>query len=57
MPLYPWLPGLYLVGVFGLLCARAILEWEKSLVDISFVATGLPFAAYWTWKARSLRSR
>jgi APA family basic amino acid/polyamine antiporter len=47
MPLYPWLPALYLIGVVGLLVARAILEWEKSLIDIAFVATGLPVGLYW----------
>jgi APA family basic amino acid/polyamine antiporter len=46
-PLYPWLPGLYLAAILGLLVARAVLEWRKSLIDIAFVATGLPVCLYW----------
>jgi len=51
MPGYPILPLLYLSGVVGLLAVRAIFEWEKSLVDIAFVATGIPFS--WLWLRRS----
>ncbi len=47
VPLYPWLPGLYLAGIVALLVIRAIFEWEKSLVDLAFIATGLPFALIW----------
>jgi APA family basic amino acid/polyamine antiporter len=53
MPLYPWLPGLYLCGVVGLLVVRAVYEWQASLVDLAFVATGLPFAWYWVRRARA----
>ncbi len=52
MPLYPWLPGLYLVGIVSLLVIRAIFEWEKSLVDLAFIATGLPFALFWVRKRK-----
>ncbi|MGA0255100.1 MAG: APC family permease [Rhodothermales bacterium] len=51
VPLYPWLPALYLVGVVGLLVFRAIFEWEKSLIDLAFLLTGLPVSFIW------LRSR
>ncbi|NND71166.1 MAG: APC family permease [Rhodothermales bacterium] len=47
IPFYPILPGLYLVGIVGLLVARAIFEWRSSLIDIAFVATGLPVSLYW----------
>ncbi len=47
MPGYPLLPILYLCGLVGLLVFRAIFEWEKSLVDIAFVATGLPISLFW----------
>ena len=47
VPLYPILPGLYLVGILTLLLSRAIIEWEKSLVDFAFIATGLPFSLIW----------
>lgn len=47
MPGYPILPAIYLGGVLGLLLVRAVLEWENSLVDLLFVATGLPFCWFW----------
>lgn len=47
MPWYPVLPALYLIGVAGLLVFRAIFEWEKSLVDVAFVASGLPISFFW----------
>ncbi|MEE9170460.1 MAG: amino acid permease [bacterium] len=47
IPLYPFLPGLYLAGILTLLVFRFIFEWEKSLVDLAFVATGLPFWLIW----------
>ncbi|MDE2997367.1 MAG: APC family permease [Bacteroidota bacterium] len=47
VPLYPWLPSLYLVGVVGLLVFRAVFEWEKSLVDLAFLLTGLPVSFIW----------
>lgn len=47
VPLYPWLPLLYLAGIVALLVVRAVFEWQKSLVDLAFVATGIPFAFVW----------
>jgi len=47
MPLYPFLPGLYLTGILVLLAFRVVYEWEKSLADLAFIATGLPFALVW----------
>ena len=52
MPLYPWLPGLYLAGIVALLVIRAIFEWDKSLADLAFIATGLPFALIWVQKRK-----
>ncbi len=52
MPLYPLLPALYLIGVVGLLVLRAVFEWEKSLIDFAFVATGLPISFIWLRKKR-----
>ena len=52
VPLYPVLPAIYLVGIVGLLFFRAYFEWEKSLVDLAFVATGLPFAFYWVYRGK-----
>jgi len=47
MPLFPLLPLLYLAGILCLLVARAILSWRTSLIDLAFVATGLPFSVFW----------
>ena len=55
MPLYPLLPGLYLAGVLALLIFRAIFEWEKSLVDLAFIVTGLPFFLIWYRKGGKTR--
>jgi len=52
MPLYPLLPTIYLIGIVGLLVLRAIFEWEKSLIDFAFVATGLPISFLWLSKKR-----
>jgi APA family basic amino acid/polyamine antiporter len=52
MPLYPLLPTIYLIGIVGLLALRAVFEWEKSLVDFAFVATGLPISLIWLSKKR-----
>ncbi len=52
MPFYPVLPGIYLLGIVALLLSRAYFEWEKSLMDLAFIATGLPFAVVWCRKAK-----
>lgn len=52
MPGYPILPAIYLVGVFGLLVFRAVFEWEKSLIDLVFIATGLPVSLFWLRRRR-----
>ncbi len=54
VPFYPWLPGLYLAGIVVLVALRAFYEWEKSLVDLAFVLTGLPFALIWVRRVRRL---
>lgn len=48
VPLYPVLPAVYLAGILALLVFRGWFEWEKSLVDVLFIATGIPFALFWT---------
>ncbi len=55
MPLYPLLPVVYLAGILALLILRAIFEWEKSLVDLAFIASGLPFSLIWYRKGRKSR--
>ncbi|GAG32770.1 unnamed protein product, partial [marine sediment metagenome] len=54
VPFYPILPCIYLVGILALLIFRAIFEWEKSLVDLTFIATGLPFFLIWYRRRRKL---
>jgi APA family basic amino acid/polyamine antiporter len=52
IPLYPVLPAVYLAGLVGLLVFRGYFEWQKSLADLAFMATGLPFSLYWIKKSR-----
>ncbi|UCC40255.1 MAG: amino acid permease [Candidatus Aminicenantes bacterium] len=51
VPLFPVLPIIFLVGIIVLLIFRAIYEWENSLVDIAFIASGIPFSLIWCRKA------
>lgn len=44
MPLYPLLPAFYLAGLIALVGIRGYFEWEKSLIDLAFIAIGIPFA-------------
>ena len=50
VPLYPFLPFLFLLLIMGLLILRAVTEWQQSLVDLAFIVTGIPFALYWCRK-------
>jgi len=54
MPFYPILPGLYLLGIVGLIIFRAYYEFEKSLIDLAFIATGLPVGLIW-WRTKTNR--
>jgi APA family basic amino acid/polyamine antiporter len=47
LPFYPVLPAIYLVAIVGLLLFRAVFEWEKSMMDLVFVLTGLPVSYFW----------
>ena len=55
VPLYPWLPILFLAGVIFLVVFRAIFEWQKSLADLAFIATGIPLSFFWLKKKRKSR--
>ena len=55
VPFYPFLPFVYLLGILLLIGLRAIFEWEKSLVDLAFIATGLPFAVIWVRRANKMQ--
>lgn len=37
IPGYPLLPALYLCGILVLLVARAVFEWEESLIDFAMI--------------------
>ncbi len=50
VPFYPFLPFVSLLLIFGLIVLRAYFEWQKSLVDLAFIVTGIPFAFYWCRK-------
>ena len=52
VPFYPYLPLISLLLIVGLILLRAYFEWQKSLVDLAFIVTGLPFAFYWCRKKR-----
>lgn len=52
VPLYPVLPGIYLLGILLLIGIRGFYEWEKSLVDLAFIASGIPLAFWFVWKKR-----
>lgn len=57
VPFFPFLPGLFLAGILALLIFRAFFEWEKSLVDLAFIATGLPFSLLWCRRAGKSKKR
>lgn len=50
MPYYPVLPAIYLIGIVSLIAVRGYFEWQNSLVDLAFIATGIPFACFWCRK-------
>jgi APA family basic amino acid/polyamine antiporter len=47
---YPFLPGLYLVGIITLIIFRSVFEWQNSLKDLAFVASGLLASLIWLRK-------
>lgn len=53
VPGYPILPALYLLLLVALILVRGILDWQQSLIDLSFVLSGIPAAIYFFWKRRT----
>ena len=49
VPLYPYLPLVSLFFIVALLVVRAIFEFKQSLIDLTFIITGIPFAIYWCY--------
>ncbi len=52
VPLYPFLPAIYLAGIVAFLIFRAATDWTRSLEDIAFIATGIPFYFFWARKRK-----
>jgi len=52
VPLYPFLPLLLLILIACLIVFRSVFEWQNSLTDMAFIATGIPFAFYWCRKRK-----
>ena len=50
VPFFPFLPVFFLVMIVGLIVIRGIYEWKLSLMDLSFIMVGIPFAIYWCRK-------
>jgi APA family basic amino acid/polyamine antiporter len=48
VPGWPLVPIVYLTGIVALLVFRFSTEPVLSLIDLAFIATGLPFALLWT---------
>ncbi|MCX7973993.1 MAG: amino acid permease [Candidatus Aminicenantes bacterium] len=43
VPLFPLFPIVYLTGLIILIVFRSIFEWRRTLIDLIFIASGLPF--------------
>jgi APA family basic amino acid/polyamine antiporter len=54
VPLYPVLPIFYFLAIVGLLIFRLIFEFEKSLLDIGLVVSGIPLYFFWQKNDRDL---
>lgn len=55
VPLFPLFPLVYLSGLIIFIVFRSIFEWRRTLIDLMFIASGLPF--YFlskSWKKRKI---
>lgn len=57
LPLYPFIPALYLTFALAMLILRLIFEWKNSLLDLAFIATGLPFSLIWVFRKKNSGTR
>jgi APA family basic amino acid/polyamine antiporter len=48
VPLYPWLPLLFLLMMYALCAARLILDWQRAWIDLTLLLIGIP--AYLGWR-------
>jgi len=56
VPLYPVLPAVFLAGIAAFLVFRAATDWRRSLEDVAFIATGIPFYFFWMRKRKKTSS-
>lgn len=55
-PLFPFFPVLYLSGLLIFIIFRSIFEWRRTLIDLTFMASGLPIYFFWqSYKKRTRR--
>jgi len=54
VPLYPFLPALYVIALLGLLTFRLVFEFEKSLFDIALILLGVPFFFFWSRRSKKV---
>ncbi len=52
VPLYPVLPAVFLAGILVFLVFRAATDWRRSIEDVAFIATGIPFYFFWMRKRK-----
>ena len=50
VPFFPVLPGIFLALLLTFILFRSFFEWQRTLVDLAFIASGLPF--YLVWRRR-----
>ncbi len=53
VPFYPFLPAVFLAGLALLITLRIAYEPRQSMIDLAFIASGLPFSLFWLKKRKS----
>jgi APA family basic amino acid/polyamine antiporter len=48
VPFFPFFPFFYLSGLLVFIIFRSIFEWRRTLIDLIFMVSGLPF--YFLWR-------
>lgn len=48
IPMYPWLPLVFVVALYALCLGRLILDWQRAWVDVALLLVGVP--AYFLWR-------
>ena len=55
VPLYPWVPLLFVLASAGMIINNIFADWYHSLIGIIFVLSGLP--AYWFFRSHAARKQ